>query len=120
MHAGAKVPACDPAACEYDREVTTIPNNQAKPDPDGTNAAALARGISDSALDRGHDGVPEGRMTRFGALEIPEAEAARLSDEAIANRLVESGVSRLSAARIVAVVRGKDEPGRARPHPRGR
>jgi hypothetical protein len=59
------------------------------------------------------------RMTSFGKLEIPEDEARRLSDEAIARRLVETGVSRLSAARLVEIARGKGEPGRARPHPRG-
>jgi hypothetical protein len=42
-----------------------------------------------------------------------------LSNQAIVERLVESGVSRLSAERIVAVQRGGVEPGRARRHAQG-
>jgi hypothetical protein len=54
-------------------------------------------------------------MVRFGELELTEAEAAQLSDASIAARLVETGVSRLAAARIVEVGRGA-EVARARPH----
>jgi hypothetical protein len=54
-------------------------------------------------------------MVRFGQLELTETEAARLSDAAIIARLVDTGVSRLSAARIVEVGRGA-EVARARPH----
>ena len=56
---------------------------------------------------------------RIGKLELSDVEAKRLSDEAIARRLVESGVTRLTAEKLVAIARGKDEPGRARPHARG-
>jgi hypothetical protein len=54
-------------------------------------------------------------MVRFGELELTEVEAAQLSDASIADRLVESGVSRLAAARMVEVGRGA-EVARARPH----
>jgi hypothetical protein len=54
-------------------------------------------------------------MVRFGELELTEAEAALLSDASIADRLVKTGVSRLTAARIVELGRGA-EIGRARPH----
>jgi hypothetical protein len=42
-----------------------------------------------------------------------------LSDAMIVERLVESGVSRLSAERIVEVNRSDNEPGRARRHAQG-
>ena len=42
-----------------------------------------------------------------------------LSDAMIVERLVESGISRLSAERIVEVNRGENEPGRARRHAQG-
>jgi hypothetical protein len=54
-------------------------------------------------------------MVQFGVLELTEAEAAQMSDAAIVARLVDTGVSRLSAARIVEVGRGA-EVARARPH----
>ena len=63
---------------------------------------------------------PEPRgMTRFGKVEIPDAEATRLSDAAIVARLVATGMTRLTAARLVEIARGNEEPGRARPHKRG-
>lgn len=55
-------------------------------------------------------------MVRFGTLELTDAEAERLSNASIVDRLVETGVSRLSAERIVEVERSMAEPGRARPH----
>ena len=54
-------------------------------------------------------------MVHFGELELTEADAARLSDASIVDRLVDTGVSRLSAARMVELGRGA-EIGRARPH----
>ena len=54
-------------------------------------------------------------MVRFGELELTEDEAARLSDGSIADRLVKTGVSRLTATRMVELARGA-EIGRARPH----
>jgi hypothetical protein len=54
-------------------------------------------------------------VIRFGHLELTEFEAAELSDAAIADRLVETGFSRLSAVRIVEIGRGA-EVARARPH----
>ena len=57
---------------------------------------------------------------RFGKLEIPDAEAKRLSSEMIVERLVAAGTSRLSAERIVAVERGAETSSRARPHPTSR
>ena len=53
-------------------------------------------------------------MAQYGKLEIPDAEARRLSDAAIVERLVEHGCSRLTAQRIVEIERGSAEPARAR------
>jgi hypothetical protein len=53
-------------------------------------------------------------MVVFGKLEIPEGEALELSDTVIVLRLVASGVSRLSAERIVAVKRNAELLSRAR------
>jgi hypothetical protein len=64
---------------------------------------------------RQEDDRSEG-TTLFGALEIADAELRFLSNAMIVDRLVASGVSPLSAARIVAVQRGDVEPGRARRH----
>jgi hypothetical protein len=58
-------------------------------------------------------------VTLFGTLKIADSEMQSLSNEAIAERLVDYGVSRLSAERIVAVLRGDVEPGRARRHAQG-
>jgi hypothetical protein len=55
-------------------------------------------------------------VTTFGRLEFADPDVDSLSDTMIVLRLVESGVSRLSAERIVAVQRGEVEPGRARRH----
>jgi hypothetical protein len=55
-------------------------------------------------------------MVRFGTLEFTDAEARSLSNASIVERLLETGVSRLSAERIVEVERTLAEPGRARPH----
>ena len=59
-------------------------------------------------------------MAQYGRVEIPDAEFARLDDAAFVARLIERGVSRLTAYRILAVERGSSEPGRARPHAQGR
>jgi hypothetical protein len=53
-------------------------------------------------------------MATYGRLEIPDAEAKRLSDEEIVERLVDEGCSRLTAERIVAIERGEGEATRAR------
>jgi hypothetical protein len=58
-------------------------------------------------------------VTTFGRLEIADAEMQWLSNASIVQRLVESGVSRLSAERIVEVQRDDVEPGRARRHAKG-
>lgn len=60
--------------------------------------------------------LTEDGITLFGTLEIANSELRWLSDMAIVARLVESGISRLSAERIVEVQRGELEPGRARRH----
>jgi hypothetical protein len=54
-------------------------------------------------------------LVRFGTLELTASEAERLSDASIVDRLVDTGVSRLTAARMVELGRGA-EVGRARPH----
>jgi hypothetical protein len=66
------------------------------------------------APDEESDGV-----ALFGRLEIAHSEVHWLSNATIVERLVDSGVSRLSAERIVAVQRGEVEPGRARRHATG-
>lgn len=55
-------------------------------------------------------------VTILAQLGLDEAEAASLPNAMIVERLVERGVSRLSAERIVAVQRDDVEPGRARRH----
>ena len=52
----------------------------------------------------------------FGELEFTQAEAETLSDASIVERLVDTGVSRLTATRMVELGRGDAELGRARPH----
>jgi hypothetical protein len=49
-------------------------------------------------------------------IEIAVREMKGLSETAVVARLVESGVSRLTAERIVEIERGSAEPGRARTH----
>jgi hypothetical protein len=66
------------------------------------------------APDEESDGV-----ALFGNLEIAHSEVHWLSNAMIVERLCDSGVSRLSAERIVAVQRGEVEPGRARRHATG-
>lgn len=53
-------------------------------------------------------------MARFGTLEIPDAEVRVLTREAIIERLVASGMSRLTAERIIEIEQETGEPGRAR------
>ena len=62
------------------------------------------------------EGETEAEVTLFGALAIRNSELRHLSNAMIVDRLVDSGVSHLSAHRIVAVQRGQVEPGRARRH----
>jgi hypothetical protein len=64
------------------------------------------------------DAKTEG-VTQFGTLEIDDSEMKSLSDAMIVDRLVDSGVSRLSAERIVEVHHSDNEPGRARRHAHG-
>ncbi len=59
-------------------------------------------------------------MVRFGNLEIPDEEAEKLSNAAIAALLVANGTSKLTAARIVELERTKAEPSRARAHSQSR
>jgi hypothetical protein len=63
---------------------------------------------------------PSAGMARFGPIEIAEAEVRRLSSFSLVERLVDRGVSRLSAERIVAIEFGTAEPGRARAHAQAR
>jgi hypothetical protein len=79
------------------------------------SARSLQReGAAIQALEEKRHGV-----TTFGKLEIADSEVNWLSNAMIVQRLVESGVSRLSAERIVAVQRDEVEPGRARRHTKG-
>jgi hypothetical protein len=72
-------------------------------------------GVEIAANDDRPEGEPSAGMVRFGHLELTATEAADLSDAEITDRLVETGFSRLSAARIVEIGRGA-EVARARPH----
>jgi hypothetical protein len=55
-------------------------------------------------------------IARFGRVEMTERELRMLSSSALVHRLVESGISRLGAERMVAIERGDAEAGRARRH----
>jgi hypothetical protein len=80
--------------------------------PESLLARSLAlEGAAIPAPEAENDGVK-----LFGNLEIAHSEVHWLSSAMIVERLVDSGVSRLSAERIVAVQRGEVEPGRARRH----
>jgi CelD/BcsL family acetyltransferase involved in cellulose biosynthesis len=71
-----------------------------------SNMTALREGERGSALS---DLAVEAAITdRSGGLELSDAERVA--------RLVESGSSRLTAERIVAIERGTADPGRARRH----
>ena len=59
-------------------------------------------------------------MARFGKIEIPDKDVARLSSSGIADVLIAAGVTRLTAHRMVAIEQGKTEPGRAPPHAKAR
>ena len=63
---------------------------------------------------------PNGNIVRFGPLELTAAEAKTMSSTVIVARLVEGGMSRLSAERVVEVQRGGHQSGRARFHPQSR
>jgi hypothetical protein len=80
----------------------------------GSARRLLQEGAAINSQGEERDGV-----TLFGTLEIADSELQWLSNTAIVARLVERGVSRLSAERIVAVRRGGIEPGRARRHAQG-
>ena len=59
-------------------------------------------------------------VAHFGNVEIDDVEVKILSGSALVDRLVEGGISRLSAERMVEIDRGTAEPGRARPHSQAR
>jgi hypothetical protein len=95
-------------------------------DSEGYGFITPARTASPSVLSLALEGAaipaPDERsegVTLFGRLEIAPSEVHWLSNATIVERLCDSGVSRLSAERIVAVQRGEVEPGRARRHVTG-
>jgi hypothetical protein len=53
---------------------------------------------------------------QLGGLRLSDSELSRLRDWELVDLLVETGSSRLTAERMVAIERGNAEPGRARPH----
>jgi hypothetical protein len=59
-------------------------------------------------------------VARFGSVVITEVELRMLSSPALVDRLVDNGISRLSAERMVAIERGDAEAGRARRHTQAR
>lgn len=57
------------------------------------------------------------QIDRLAHIEISESEMKHLSSTVLVARLVEGGVSRLTAERFIAIQRDGVEAGRARPHP---
>jgi hypothetical protein len=53
-------------------------------------------------------------------IKITDVDAARLTGSALVERLVDNGISRLTAERFVAIEHGAVEAGRARPHTQAR
>jgi hypothetical protein len=53
-------------------------------------------------------------------IKIADVDGARLTGRALVERLVDNGISRLTAERFVAIERGEGEAGRARPHTQAR
>lgn len=56
-------------------------------------------------------------MARIGKVEIEEGDLRWMSNTELVARLVAGGVSRLTAERFIAIERGAEKAGRARPHP---
>jgi hypothetical protein len=54
------------------------------------------------------------------AIKISDVDVARLTGRALVERLVDNGISRLTAERFVAIERDNVEAGRARPHTQAR
>ncbi len=57
------------------------------------------------------------QIDRLARIEISESEMQHVSSTVLVARLVEGGVSRLTAERFIEIQRGSAEAGRARPHP---
>jgi hypothetical protein len=53
-------------------------------------------------------------------IKISDVDTARLTGRALVERLVDNGISRLTAERFVALERDNVEAGRARPHTQAR
>jgi hypothetical protein len=53
-------------------------------------------------------------------IKISDVDAARLTGRALVERLVDNGISRLTAERFVAIEQSNVEAGRARPHTQAR
>ena len=53
-------------------------------------------------------------------LKISDIDTARLTGRALVERLVDNGISRLTAERFVALEADNAEAGRARPHTQAR
>ena len=63
--------------------------------------------------------VPAETMVRFGKLELPARQVAAMHGDELVALLVRSGLSRVTAGRILEL-RGSADPGRARPRPTAR
>jgi hypothetical protein len=67
--------------------------------------------------DQSHDdAASDPYLVQLARLGLSDQQASTLTDEEIVRRLVESGTSRLTGERIVAVGRGAADAGRARVH----
>jgi hypothetical protein len=54
------------------------------------------------------------------SIKISDVDVAMLTGRALVERLVDNGISRLTAERFVAIERDNVEAGRARPHTQAR
>ena len=63
--------------------------------------------------------VPAETMVRFGKLELPARKVAAMRGDELVALLVRSGLSRVTAGRILEL-RGSADPGRARSRPTAR
>lgn len=76
--------------------------------------AAPGEGSQDQRAADTRASVPAETMVRFGKLELPARKVAAMHGDELVALLVRSGLSRVTAGRILEL-RGSADPGRARP-----